>query len=310
MSAATASRNGAGGVELRLPYRPPLDWSSLIGFLGRRALPGVEVVGSDFYRRTVSIGETAGWIEVGYVPAATYLVLRVHVPAPQSLLPIVERVRRVFDLGADPMQVRAVLERDPALAPVLAAVPGLRLPGAWDPFELAIRAILGQQVSVRGAVTLTGRLVAAFGEELRPAGPDGLTHLFPTPERLANADLTGIGLPGARAAAIRETAARVADGSLSFSTAGELDATMERLVALPGIGPWTAAYIAMRALGEPDAFPASDLVLRKALSNGGPILSARALLKRAEAWRPWRAYAAIALWLRGGIVEASAEEQA
>jgi AraC family transcriptional regulator of adaptative response / DNA-3-methyladenine glycosylase II len=290
--------SAAAGLELRLPFRPPLDWPLLARFLGRRALPGVESVTPDAYRRTVRVGDGCGWIVVQRVPDEACLLLRVHGAAPRDLLPIAERARRLFDLGADPMQVGAVLREDALLQPVIDAVPGLRVPGAWDPFEQAVRAILGQQVSVRGAATLAGRLVAACGERVEGPAPDGLTHVFPSPERVAEADLSGIGMPRARVAAIRELAAQVAAGRLVLASSATLEQTVQGLMQLPGIGRWTAEYIAMRALGEPDAFPAADLGLRKALSSGSGLADAAEVERRAEAWRPWRAYAVVALWLR------------
>jgi AraC family transcriptional regulator of adaptative response / DNA-3-methyladenine glycosylase II len=189
------------------------------------------------------------------------------------------------------------LRRDPLLSRVLRQSPGLRVPGAWDGFELAVRAILGQQVSVKGATTLAGSLVETFGEKL-PGGieQDGLTHLFPRPERLAHADVASIGMPRKRGEAIRALARAVCEGSIRLTPDLALDAARESLTALPGIGPWTAEYIAMRALRAPDAFPSGDLVLRRVAAGGGKPLTERALVQRSESWRPWRSYAVIALW--------------
>jgi 3-methyladenine DNA glycosylase/8-oxoguanine DNA glycosylase len=189
-----------------------------------------------------------------------------------------------------------VLGRDPLLAPLVAARPGLRVPGTWDPFELSVRAILGQQVSVRGARTLAGRLVAAFGRPLPGGGADGLTHLFPAPAALAAADLSGIGIPVARAAAIRTLAAAVSMGRIELTAARGLEDFETRLCALPGIGPWTAQYVALRAFGEPDAFPAGDLGLRRALEAARVPAGAAALRERALSWSPFRAYATLHLW--------------
>ncbi|MGH7789571.1 MAG: DNA-3-methyladenine glycosylase family protein, partial [Candidatus Binatia bacterium] len=186
------------------------------------------------------------------------------------------------------------LRRSPALRPLVDAAPGLRVPGAWDPFELAVRAILGQQVTVKGATTLAGRLAAAFG---RPVDcGDGLTHVFPTAAVLAEADVAALGMPRARAETVRALARAVANGSLVLDAPLGLDDALTRLCAVPGIGPWTAQYVAMRAFGEPDAFPAGDLGLRSALGNGGGPLAEAAVVRAAEAWRPWRAYAALHLW--------------
>jgi AraC family transcriptional regulator of adaptative response / DNA-3-methyladenine glycosylase II len=281
------------GIALRLRYRPPYDWDGVLGFLASRAIPGVESVTGGTYRRTIALGEDgadAGWLEVAPLPAESALTLRVSGPERADLLGVVERVRRIFDLRADPLAIAATLG---ALA---ARRPGLRVPGAWDAFELGVRAILGQQVSVAGASTLAGRIARAFGKPV--AGEHGLTHLFPTAAALARAELASIGLPRARAAAIRGFAEAVASGALELDGARSLDDAVARLSTLPGVGPWTAQYVAMRALGEPDAFPASDLWLRRALGeNGRPVSAARAEAL-AERWRPWRSYAALALWSR------------
>ena len=279
-------------MTVRLAFRPPLDWSGLLGFLAPRATPGVEAVAGGVYRRTFGLGDAAGTIEVRAAAGEPHLVMRVR----RARLPeVVERARRLFDLDADPVRIADHLARSPELAPLVARRPGLRVPGGWDAFELAVRAVLGQQVTVRGATTLAGRLVRAFGRPLDRA-EDGLTHLFPRPEALADADLASIGLPRSRAATIRGLARAVARGELVLDASGGLEDAVARLAAVPGIGAWTAHYIAMRALGEPDAFPAADLGLRRALGNGaGPLAPAR-VAERAEAWRPWRAYAAMHLW--------------
>jgi AraC family transcriptional regulator of adaptative response / DNA-3-methyladenine glycosylase II len=282
------------GMALRVPYRPPLDWSALLAFFALRATPGVEAVRGAAYRRAVCIGETVGWVEVTPAPAAAALLVRLWPCDGAALLSVVERVRRVFDLGADPLQIVAQLRADPRLRPLVTARPGLRLPGAWDPFEIAVRAIVGQQVSVAGATTLMGRLVERCGRRVDLA--EDVTHLFPTPAALAGADLAGIGMPRARAAALQGLARAVADGALSLDAARGLDDAVARLRVLPGIGEWTAQYIAMRGLGEPDAFPHGDLVLRQALGNGSGAVGTGALAQVAEAWRPWRAYAAVHLW--------------
>ena len=198
----------------------------------------------------------------------------------------------MFDLDADPAAIASHLRRDPALARVVPRT-GVRMPGAWDPFEASVRALLGQQISVAAARTLAGRLVRLCGA---PLADTSATHLFPTPEEVAAADLERIGLPRARAASLRALAESVAGGQVDFERTADLDTLIARLTALPGIGPWTAHYIAMRALGEPDAFPAGDLGVRKALARGGRLPSEREAVARAERWRPWRAYAVIALW--------------
>ena len=287
----------ADGADLvvRLPYRSPLDWPGLLGFLAPRATPGVETVADGVYRRTIAIGDAPGTIEVRAASGEPHLLMRVRLPRPERLLRVVERARRLFDLDADPALIATHLARSRALAPLIVRRPGLRVPGAWDGFELAVRAILGQQVTVRGATTLAGRLVAEFGTPL-PRAEDGLTHRFPEPARLADADLALIGLPRARAATIRALAAAIACGELTLDGSRDLGDAVSRLVAIPGIGTWTAHYVAMRALGEPDAFPAADLGLRRALGHGGARLASARVAELAEAWRPWRAYAALHLW--------------
>jgi AraC family transcriptional regulator, regulatory protein of adaptative response / DNA-3-methyladenine glycosylase II len=288
-----ARRSGAGHMEhyrFRLPFRPPFDWEALVRFLAPRAIPGVEVVDGECYRRTISLHGKRGTIEVRLDPGGRALDLRIDFPDVRALILIVERVRRLFDLRADPAEIHARLAGDPWLARRVILRPGLRVPGAWDGFELAVRAVLGQQVSVKGATTLAGRVVRAFGEPMESGG--GLTHLFPAPEALASADYSSIGLPGARAETIRQLASAVAQGELRFSSVADPATFVDRFKKLPGVGEWTAQYVAMRALGEPDAFPAADLGLLRAAGATSP----KQLEERAENWRPWRAYAAMHLW--------------
>ena len=280
-------------LSLRLAYRPPYNWEAIRDFLATRALPGVERVTADSYARTVQVGESSGWFEVRPVPDAHALQLTLHGLGPESLFTAVRRVRHMFDLVADPEDVRTTLKSDELLAPLLRRNPGLRVPGAWCPFELSVRAVLGQQVSVAAARTFAARIVAAYGSALeQPAA--GLTQLFPTPQALARADLGGVGLTGARARTLNALAGAVLEGQLCFETASA-EETRESLQRIPGIGAWTAEYAAMRALADPDAFPAEDLVLRRMAGNGHP-LTAQELKRRAEAWRPWRAYAVLHLW--------------
>jgi len=299
----TARRGPAGdsGIALRLAFRPPLDWATLIRFLLPRLTPGVESADSDAYRRTVSVDGVKGIVEVAPEEGANELVARIRLDGGADLIQVAERLRRLFDLGADPQAISTQLGRDPYLARALEELPGLRVPGAWDGFELAVRAIIGQQVSVRAATTLAGRLVEAHGEPLDPgiAGESfaALRFLFPSAESLARADLTRIGLTRARASAISTLAEKVANGDLVIESCLGLGETLHRLMELPGVGEWTAQYIAMRALGEPDAFPATDLGLRRALAVGAKPMASSRLAEIAEAWRPWRAYAAMALWM-------------
>jgi AraC family transcriptional regulator of adaptative response / DNA-3-methyladenine glycosylase II len=285
----------AAMIELRLPFRPPLDWASLLLFLSRRAIPGVEEVEYGTYRRTVEVEDFEGVIEIRRPAEENHLVLRVPAAASRGLLVIVRRARRLFDLDADPREISRRLSRDSTLGATLRRHAGIRVPGAWDGFEIAIRAILGQQVSVASATTLAGRLALLFGEPL--GGAEGrLGRLFPKPQALADARLSRIGLPAARAQTIRRVARAVLDGTLDLDAAADPDGTRSRLEEIRGVGPWTAQYIAMRALGDPDAFLPDDLGIRRALSSKGALPTAAAVRERSEAWRPWRSYAAIALW--------------
>lgn len=279
-------------LRLKFAYRPPYDWNAMHDFLAKRAVPGVEYCSAQAYARTVSVGGKSGWFEVRPVAGADALELAVHGLGPECLFTVVSRVRQMFDLSADPADVRGVLKRDPRLAPLLKRRPGLRVTGAWDPFEIAVRAVLGQQVSVAAARTLAARIVAAHGEPLTQAAA-GLSHLFPTAVAIAKADLSKIGVTRARAAALNALGDAVHSGRVAFdSPPEELRAALTKL---PGIGNWTAEYIAMRGLADPDAFPAEDLVLRRIDGRAKP-LSVKELLHQAEAWRPWRAYAVLHLW--------------
>ena len=280
---------------LNLPFRAPYDWAAITAYLTARATPGVEQVTPEHYVRSIRLDGQAGRIAVSPAAKTDQLELRVAFPDPKALFRIVERVRQMFDLGGDPATIGAHLARDAAMVPRLTARPGLRLPGAWDGFELTIRAILGQQVTVKGATTLAGRLADAFGEQL-PGNGAGPTRLFPTPAALAEADVASIGLPKARARSIQALAAAVRDGNVRFDRALDAAELERQLTQLPGIGAWTAQYVAMRWLHEPDAFPASDLGLIRAAQALGIAETAKQLAAHAETWRPWRAYAAIYLW--------------
>ena len=306
---APAPTRGAGGsLTLRLPYRPPLDWPRMLAFLAGRAIAGTEVVTDDTYQRAIDLPGTRGLLAVRPLPAEAQVELRLSLvtPLPGDLLEVTRRLARLFDLHADAAAIMAHLEKDAALRPALRRLPGLRVPGAWDPFEMAVRAILGQQVSVKGATTLMGRVVRKFGAPLQDSPDPRLTHYFPAPAVLARADLSGLGLTGQRIATVQALAAAVAEGRLRWDAFRDLDDAVAQLTALPGIGAWTAHYIAMRALGEPDAFPTGDLGLLKGLAalTGTPITK-KQLDERAAAWRPWRAYATLALW-QGAPAEAAA----
>jgi AraC family transcriptional regulator of adaptative response / DNA-3-methyladenine glycosylase II len=278
----------------RLRYRPPYDWKGMLAFLAARATPGVEIVEGGSYRRSISLNNNHGYFEVSLDDANHALLARVQFADPRSLFFITERIRSMFDLNADWSAIATTLSLDAALAVRMEAEPGLRVPGCWNGFELAVRAILGQQVSVKGATTLAGRLAKTFGQPF--PGTAGLTHIFPSPQTLAGAAIASIGLPSARADTVRALARAVCDGRISFDSVLDSNDFLVHLCEIPGIGNWTAQYIAMRALGEPDAFPTTDLGLLRALQ----ITSPRELERRAEAWRPWRAYAAVHLWNMAG----------
>ncbi len=283
-------------LTLRLLYRPPYNWAGIVRFLRPRATPGIEAVDRSGYRRSIRIGDSDRILSVHPNRGRNELLLTLTGARSRELITTVERVRRLFDLHADPVRITQALRRDRDLAPSLRARPGLRLPGAWDPFELTVRAILGQQVSVQAATTLTGRLVARFGRFLGPAAERSVTHLFPAAEVLAKADIAGIGLPRSRADAIRRLATAVLNRSVTFDPTPDAESLIDQLRSIPGIGLWTAEYVAMRALGEPDIFPAGDLGLRRALADGADMPTECAVRRRAEAWRPWRTYAAFHLW--------------
>ncbi len=287
-----------GAVTLRLRYRPPLDGQALLAYFARRALPGVEEVRDGRYRRTVSLGRSTGTLELEPLAGEPYVLLRLHLDDLRDLTLLVQRCRRLLDLDVDPAAVTAVLQSDPQLAPLVASRPGLRLPGALDGWELAARAVLGQQVTLAAARTLGSRLVMALGDPL-PHVHGGLTHYFPSAEAVAAATpevLGRLGLPRTRAAALQALAAAVADGRLRLDHGVDRPAVQAQLRAVPGISEWTASYIAMRALGDPDAFPAADAGLRRAAAALGIASDPRSLTTRAEAWRPWRAYATLHLW--------------
>ena len=276
--------------SFRLRFRPPFQWHKLLEFLAPRAIPGVESVDGESYSRNISLNGNTGNLTVSMDPSGLALQARITFPEAKLLFIIIERVRRMFDLEADPADIATHLKRDPLLAGRITSAPGLRVPGTWDGFELSVRAILGQQVSVKGATTLAGRLVSTFGT--RVGNCSCLPFLFPSADTLAHADVARIGLPQKRAETIRNLARAVCDGRVSLQSIDNVEQFYLSFREIPGIGDWTAQYVAMRALGEPDAFPTGDLGLLRSAS----IDSANKLEKRAEAWRPWRAYAAMYLW--------------
>ncbi len=288
-----ARADSDGVLTVTLSYRPPFAWPQLREFLASRAIAGVEEVTRSSYRRSIICAGQAGILAVSHAAHARALVVEVAPALAPYLMEISARVRALFDLEADPAAINAVLRGDPALARHVRSAPGLRVPGAWDRFELAVRAILGQQVTVAGATTLAARLVERCGETLSYA-QGRITHLFPQPHAVAAADLAGIGMPGARVRALQSFAQAVATGVIDLSAAPET--VRAQLAEVKGIGPWTIEYIAMRALREPDAFPAQDIVLRRACHPERELLRVPDLRAIAESWRPWRAYAVMQLW--------------
>lgn len=286
------------GVTVRLRYRPPYDFEALLDFLRLRAVEGVERVESERYVRTLRHDGVLGTVEIAHAPRSASLVATLRFPTVRVLPGVIARVRRVFDVDVDVSAVAAHLERDPWLAPLVAARPGLRAAGAWDGFELGVRAILGQQVSLAAARTLAAKLVRLCGSPLPVAdgGSSPLAFAFPTPAEVHGARLDALGMPQARRRALTAlAAAALADPEL-FQPLGSIEATVARLVAVPGLGAWSAHYIALRAAREPDAFPASDLGLLRGATRGDRRPTPQELERRSERWRPFRAYAAEQLW--------------
>jgi AraC family transcriptional regulator of adaptative response / DNA-3-methyladenine glycosylase II len=282
---------------LALPYRPPYDWDRMLAFFQTRAIPGVEWVGGRTYHRTIRLSTTLGTIAVRHAPKGHALELDLGMTDSRELMTAVERVRRMFDLDANPRAIHRTLAQDPLLAERIREAPGVRLPGSWDPFETVVRAVVGQQISVKGAATQLGRIAGLAGTPYDEGGELPLTRLFPCADQLLAADMASIGMPHKRKETLRQIAQHMVLGTLQLDAAGGLPRFVDTLTIIAGIGDWTANYVAMRALGEPDAFPASDLGIMKALQEGGKRLTANQVTARAEAWRPWRAYAAVYLWM-------------
>jgi AraC family transcriptional regulator, regulatory protein of adaptative response / DNA-3-methyladenine glycosylase II len=283
-----------GGLQLRLPFHGPLDWERMAAYFAARAIPGVEHVEDDVYRRTIVVGGDPGVLELG--PGGDdHLVLRAHLPHWEELIHIVERARRIPSLDLDLDEPAGQLAGDPIIGPLLREQPGLRVPGTWDPFETGVRAIIGQQVTVTGANTIAGRLVERLGTPVAGLRRLALTHTFPSPETLAEANLGGLGLTQARTDAIRSYARAVADDVIRLDGSMSLDRLVAAVTAIDGLGPWTAHYLALR-LGEPDACPTGDRGLQRAAARHVR-RSAAGFGELAERWRPWRALAAIHLWL-------------
>jgi len=288
-------------LTVRLPYRKPFDWPAMLDFLAARATPGVEQVINNAYLRTVVVDGQPGVIECSDEGGDSFR-LSLHGIETSSIFQIVQRVREMLDLDAPVADIAAVLGTDKRLKKLLRDRPGIRVPGAWDGFELLVRAILGQQISVKAATTLAGRIAERYGDtaDLPPSLDDRkdglkLSRVFPDATKLARVRFNDIGLVTSRAETIRRVASTVASGAIDFESAQDPAEFCQKLVKIRGIGDWTAQYVAMRALKHPDAFPASDLGLLKAIDSAGAGGAAE-LLRRAESWRPWRAYAALLLW--------------
>ena len=280
------------GTTIVLGYRRPFYWHRMLAFLEKRAIPGVEKIEDGGYFRTVRFGGNSGWLRVKKAPAKDRLEIQLWFEDRQNLLPVIRRIRDMFDLDAVPRVYMKDLLRDPVLKQIISKQRLNRVPGCWDIFELAIRAIIGQQISLKGAQTILGRLVVKCGKETQSAPLNELTHLFPTPAEVLAADISDLGMPKQRLQTIR-VMAEAFSGNAGFLGQGLDQAeARKRLLALPGVGDWTAEYILLRGLKFPDAFPASDLGLLKAAGETRPAV----LAIRAEAWRPWRGYAALLLW--------------
>jgi AraC family transcriptional regulator of adaptative response / DNA-3-methyladenine glycosylase II len=290
----SARAQSGSGLVLRLLYRAPFNWSAMIAFLRPRVTPGVEFIQESCYRRTIEVGDAAGVIEVRHDVAEPSLALLIDLPTNESLIQVVDRVRRTFDLGADPLQIETRLSRDSRLRTLVGTRPGLRVPGAWDGFEVAVKAILGEGLMAIAANPRAERLVRAFGKPLATSF-EGLTHLFPRPEVLANVDLAVAGIRGKKAATVHVLARAICAKELTFEASRTLEDTIARLCTISGVGESMAHYIAMRAFGEPDAFPCGQAAAGQSESDGVSTSHAETA-RMAERWRPWRAYAAMHLW--------------
>jgi AraC family transcriptional regulator of adaptative response / DNA-3-methyladenine glycosylase II len=287
----TARSSRALTKTIRMPFTGPLDWEAMLAYLQVRAIPGVERISDYTYRRTVALGDHAGTLELAR-GGDDHLLLRAALPSEDGVAHTVQRARRIFSLDAPVDRAREHLLGDAVIGPLVAARPGLRVPGTWDPFETAVRAIIGQQISLAGANTIIGRLVERLGRRDAAGVGLGVSRTFPPAHVLAENELGGLGLTRARTAAIRAFARSVESGAVRLDRSMTLDQLTDAIIAIPGLGPWTAHYVALR-LGEPDAFPVDDLGLRRALRRIDPELVLKEL---AAHWSPWRATAAVHLW--------------
>ena len=288
----------ASTLTARLPYNAPLDWPRLLRFLSARSVKGVESVRDDAYLRTVRLGDHAGWILVRDEPDAHVLALEVAPALAPAFASLLERLGHLFDLGARPEIIGAHFVRDPILGRAVAQRPGLRVPGAFDGFELAVRAILGQQITVKAATTIAGRFAAAFGDPIETPYAE-LIHLSPTAQRVTVAtvdEIASLGIIQTRARSIIAMAAEMDSGRLVLEPGADPSAVIAKLTQLPGIGAWTAHYIAMRALRWADAWPKGDIALRNALGR----VTAKRADELSQPWRPWRSYATLHLWCEAG----------
>jgi AraC family transcriptional regulator of adaptative response / DNA-3-methyladenine glycosylase II len=296
--ARDAQPNGAApgrGISLQLAVRAPYDWNATFAFLEMRAIPGVESVIDGVWRRAIISGGRPILIEASPDDSSRSLHVRLSEPPGNDLPMIVEHVRRVFDLGANPAEIGAHLSADPLLKPLVRARPGLRQPTVWDPFEACVRAIVGQQISVKGATTILGRIARESGMEAPGFNEWSISHVFPSAEALADAKLTNAGLPASRRATIRELARRVAEDDRLLIA----EDSASRLREIRGIGDWTVSYLRLRGFGDPDVFLSGDLGVRRALATNGQLPKSTELEKLAERWRPWRSYAVLYLWTKG-----------
>lgn len=285
------------GIQVRLSYRPPLDWKGMLAYLEYRKIPGVEYIDLErnAYYRTIAIDEHVGDIGVVFSEQDNSVILRINFPDTRHLYHIVEKVRLLFDLKADSEEIERFFKGDALLNKIAKRNPGTRVTGCWDGLEVTVRAILGQQVTVKAATTLAGRVAERHGDSYHCA-MEQLTRVFPSANILANAELGEMGIVGQRIEAIKTVAAKIAVGEIVFDGILESEDFVSKLCEIKGIGEWTAHYVALRVLNDPDAFPHSDLILRRAAASDGGTLTAKQLLQRAEVWRPWRAYAVILLW--------------
>jgi AraC family transcriptional regulator, regulatory protein of adaptative response / DNA-3-methyladenine glycosylase II len=288
-------------MTLLLPFRPPLDWTSLLYYLKGREIAGVEVVDieNNRYYRSIRLEHSQGVMMVTPAKKEGHLELTLEIKNTADLMEIVRRVSRQFDLSADPLFINQYLAQDPSLVDIITAYPGLRVPGGWDNYEIAIRTILGQQISIAGANTVTARLVSYCGDQAAPSFQSGITHYFPTPSTIAALtvpQLAKIGMPGKRAETLILLSEKIASKKIQIEGVIHGESVKRSLLDIPGIGPWTVEYISMRALREPDAFPATDLALKRELADLATDLAAPKKMKRPDCWRPWRSYAAIYLW--------------